>query len=95
MSYRYLAQLLSQQDIATESDSVATTVFREVAQYQEQYLKYREYFYAEVSDNGSELTIQRRDDEILSLLVELVFTKQKFKLFPDPAEPDSTFNHED
>lgn len=89
MSYRHLAQLLSQQDIVTESDSVATTIRDAAAQYQEQYLKYREYFYQEISDNGSVLTIQRRDDEILSLLVELVFTKQKFKLFPDPAEPDS------
>ena len=35
---------------------------------------------------AAELTIQRRDDEALSLLVEIVTSKEKvFQVFPDPA----------
>ena len=38
------------------------------------------------------MTIERRDDEILSLLAELVFTKQHNKLFPDPSDQDRLLN---
>ena len=43
-------------------------------------------------ESQSVMTIERRDDEILSLLVELVFTKQHNKLFPDPSEQASHLN---
>ena len=39
---------------------------------------------------SAELMIQRRDDEVLSLLVEIVTSKEKaLKVFPDPVIADS------